>query len=118
MTMTYEWEPGMGEISGFGGRYETCCRVALRAALQWLAENPGPPVVFKSLPGIYGIVRGDDRGEQCLGAANDAAIARFGENAGLSGAMLHAVANHVAFIQAQGWDAYVVKMQERKAGDA
>ncbi len=106
----YRFTADMAEISGLGGDYEECCREALRGALLYLDANPGAPLAAQEIPGVFGIVKGNERLDAAIAAGNAAAIARFGEECGLTGAMVHAIANCLLFIQKNGWDAFCVQM--------
>ena len=106
----YLFTPDMDEISGLGGDYEACCREALRGALLYLDANPGPELVAQEIPGVFGIVTGNERLDAAIAAGNAAAVARFGEECGLTGAMVHAITNCLLFIQKRGWDAFRVAM--------
>ena len=82
----YPWTDGMGEISGFGGGYETACRNMLYAGLR-LVEECGPGVDEKSLEAELVTVE-----------------------PGCSGAMFGATMGAVRFIARDGWLKYVERM--------
>lgn len=76
--MAYEWEPGMGEISGFGGGYEECCRAMLKAALEWLDAHPTADPKFHGFKGVYGIAMEDNDDAKALSKAAVAAAESLG----------------------------------------
>lgn len=81
----YAWTPAMGEISGFGGGYESACRDMLYAGLMLVEADP---------------------------AATDPAIeaAMLTVCPDCSGAMFGASSGAVRFIATNGWAKYVQRM--------
>ena len=56
----YEFEEDMGQISGFGGRYEDACRKMLKAGLEWLDKYPNTEPKYHGYKNIYGIISDDN----------------------------------------------------------
>jgi hypothetical protein len=95
----------MKEISGFGGDYEDTCRKMLIAGIEWLDAHPDKAPIFKQNPDIFGLVKEDNAAAESLSAAIvDAA------EGDATGAMHHAVIQHVMTVNQIGWDAYVQSM--------
>ena len=108
----YEFTSDMGEISGFGGRYEACCRAMLKAGCEWFDEHPDADPQFHGYHGVYGILAEDNADAKALSAA----ICAPGETGGgVTGAMHQACVSHCMFIRKSGWEAYAAKMRERRA---
>jgi hypothetical protein len=101
----YEWQEGMGEISGFGGGYEETCRKMLFAGLKWLDDHPDADPKFHGYKGVYGILGDDNEDAKAL---SEAVIAGSGYDC--TGAMHQAVVGHCLFIRENGWDKYVKSM--------
>ena len=92
----------MGEISGFGGGYEQCCRDMLHAGVKWLEEHPQADPKFRAYSGVYGLIMEDNaEGKQLTGAVIKAAKGEA------TGAMHQAVIGRLLFIKKSGWDEYV-----------
>jgi hypothetical protein len=92
----------MGEISGFGGGYEECCREMLQAGVKWLDEHPQADPKFRAYSGVYGLVMEDNPdGKQLTGVVIKAAKGEA------TGAMHHAVIARLIFIKKAGWEEYV-----------
>jgi hypothetical protein len=106
--MTRTFTPEMGEISGFGGGYEAQCRKMLLAGVAWLDENPDKWPKFDEHPQIFGITTPEDEGAKAL----DKAVCDAAGSSGFSGAMHHAVVQHLTFIAKNGWDKYVEEMSK------
>jgi hypothetical protein len=102
----YEWRPGMGEISGFGGGYEAACRAMVKAGCEWFEGHPDAKPVFRGLTGVYGLLNQNNPDAAALDAAVVAAAP------GCSGAMHHACINACLYIHAHGWEKYVEAMSD------
>lgn len=107
--MAYEWEQGMGEISGFGGGYENTCRAMVKAGCDWLDAHPGADPKFHSYKGVYGIISEDNKDAKDLTEAIVKAAA-----GDCTGAMHQAAVSHVLAIRKLGWKAYVKEMSKPK----
>lgn len=105
----YQWEDGMGEISGFGGGYEEACQKMLFAGLAWLDEHPTAEPKFRSAPGVYGLLdtENDDAREM-----SKAIVSAVEEDC--TGAMHQAAVSHCLFVRRKGWDEYVAQMKSRE----
>lgn len=103
--MEYQWQEGMGEISGFGGGYEEMCRKMLFAGLAWLDANPNANPEFRGYTGIYGIITETNEDAESLSEA----ILEPSER-GATGAMHQAVVGACLYVKREGWDAYVEAM--------
>lgn len=110
MPNKYEWQPGMGEISGFGGSYEQTCRNMLFAGLQWMDEHPDADPQFNGFKGVFGLINESNADAEAL----EKAILKAPDADGCTGAMYHAVVSHVLFIKANGWEKYVSEMSARE----
>lgn len=108
----YEWEPGMGEISGFGGGYEECCRAMLAAGLEWLDDHPDAQPRFHGYKGVYGVLSDDNDDAKAL---SEAVVA--GADGDCTGAMHQAVVSHCLYVKANGWEAYVRSMTKAQETD-
>jgi hypothetical protein len=98
----YEWQEGMGEISGFGGGYETTCRNMLIAGLEWLDKNPEANPLFHGYKGIYGVISEDNEDAKEL---TRVVIDASGNDC--TGAMHQAVISSILWIKNHSWDEYV-----------
>jgi hypothetical protein len=103
--MNYEWQAGMGEISGFGGGYEEACRSMYRAGMTWLDEHPSADPKFRESPQIFGIVDESNDDAKALSKAIE------DSEPGCTGAMHHAVVSCVMYTKRHGWDAFVKRMK-------
>lgn len=113
----YEFTEGMGEISGFGGGYEECCRVMLKAALEWMDVHPDANPRYSSLENVFGLLRSEEEAAKKMDRAMmDAAVREFGERGAPTGAMHHAVVLLALWIKAHGWDAFVKARKHANAG--
>jgi hypothetical protein len=104
----YDWQPGMGEISGFGGDYETMCRAMVKAGCLWLDAHPGAVLAFKGYQGVFGYIASSSPDAEALSKAITEPCPDC------SGAMHHAAVNACLFIRDKGWDAYVAEMTRRE----
>jgi hypothetical protein len=102
----------MGEISGFGGGYESCCQDMLEAGMRWLTEHKDPDLQGKVSPQIFGILIPESEDAKALEkAVLDAAKGEA------TGAMHHAVMSRLFWISKNGWDAYCAELRTREADD-
>ena len=102
----YEFTEEMGEISGFGGGYEQCCRNMLKAGLEWLDANPESDPQFHGFENVYGGICEDNDDAKALSkAVVDAAD-------DCTGAMHQAVVSKILWIKKNGWDKYVEAMSK------
>lgn len=102
-----EYTSDMCEISGFGGGYEETCRKMVLAGLDWLEAHPNADPKFRSYENVTGLCMEDNDDAKAL---SDVVIAASDNEA--TGAMHHACINHILFIKAKGWKAYVEAMKE------
>jgi hypothetical protein len=103
------WRPEMGEVSGFGGGYELCCRAMLRAGVRWLREHPDAKPVFKGFAEAFGICIEDNEAAKQLSEAVLAAC----PGGGASGAMHQATVTAALWIHGNGWERYCEEMSKR-----
>lgn len=100
----------MGEISGFGGGYEECCRAMVLAGIRWIDEHPGAEPAYHGYRDVYGVVLEDNEDAQGLTQAIiDAARGR----GGATGAMHHACVAHCMHYLRVGWERYCGDLRER-----
>lgn len=104
----YEFTNEMGEISGFGGGYEACCRKMLKAALEWFDANPDAEPEFRSYEGVYGVLPPNNEKAEEL---SKAVIEASGNDC--TGAMHQAVIQSAFWIRQNGWEKYVEVMSRR-----
>jgi hypothetical protein len=114
----FAWQPGMGEISGFGGGYEKCCRTMLQTGLQWLSQNPDIALRFKMYENVVGIAVAENDDSEVL---NEVLMDAAGGDC--TGAMHQAVVSHILWIQHHSWEEYVEKrkkfaLEEKEYDDA
>lgn len=95
----YPWTAEMGEISGFGGGYETACRDMVYVGLAWIDTHPGA-----------------DLSAYTTKDAKELEKAILDAEPGCSGAMVGAAMLSLAFIALNGWDAFVEQMKKRTRG--
>lgn len=110
-----EWTDEMGEISGFGGSYETACRKMVMRAATWLRAHEDADPTFGEIEGVFGIsdAFNDDAKqarEEMVKAAKDVS----GNAGGPTGAMIHACTQHVVYISEYGWDEYKRQMESKE----
>src|SRR5690348_4082112 len=89
----------MQEISGFGGKYEDCCRRMLAAALSWLDDHPDADPKFGSF--------GQEENADAKALSSAALKAADEMGYGASGAQHGAAISHALWIRKYGWAAYV-----------
>ena len=104
----YEFTEKMGEISGFGGGYESTCRQMLKNGLGFWDANPKLDPKYKGFKNVYGICIDDNEDAKKL----DDAVMDGIEDA--TGAMHQAVVSTIFFIHKNGWDKYVEEMSKPK----
>ncbi len=104
----YDFTPTMGEISGFGGGYEACCRAMLKAGLLWWDAHPDADPKFHGYEGIYGIISEDNDDAKALSKA----VIDGANDTGATVAMHQAVISSIFFIRKRGWEAYVAEMSK------
>lgn len=115
---TYRHSEDMGEISGFGGGYESCCQDMLEAGVKWLNEHTNgrePDLKGHGFKNVYGIFVSDSDDAKALErAALDAAKGEA------TGAMHHTVMQRLFFIAKNGWDKYCEELRshERESASA
>ncbi len=100
----YEWQPGMREISGFGGAYEQACRRMVQAGCFWLEDHPDAKPEFRGYKNILGVVSEENDDAKALSEA----IAKPVPDC--SGAMHAWSVNACMFVRKNGWPAYVAGM--------
>lgn len=103
-TPKHEFTPDMREIGGFGGRHEAMCQEMMLAGLDWLDTHPDA----KLTPAPGKRVSPDFR-------ALRKAVAKVAP--GATGAMVDVAWQHAYYAHLHGWDAYVTKMIQLKAGE-
>lgn len=106
---TYRHTEDMGEISGFGGGYETCCQDMLEAGMKWLSKHPKAILEGRVFQNIYGLLKADSPDAKQL----EAVVLRAA-NGEATGAMHHAVMSRLFWISENGWDAYCSELMSRK----
>jgi hypothetical protein len=104
----YAWQPGMGEISGFGGTYEDACHNMLWAGIAWLETKPDADLKASTYSNIYGILNAES--DDC----KDLEKAVLSVCSDCTGAMHQAVMSACLYISANGWAKYVAAMSNRK----
>lgn len=132
--MSYvEWTPDMGEISGFGGGYEACCRAMVKAGVEfWEAQNaaaarderdPFNPE-FTGFKNVYGLIISDNADAKALDAAIMAAPVTIDgkvgsiSDYGATGAMHQAAIGHIMAFMRLGADEYVTQLRGREREEA
>lgn len=103
--MEYEFTDEMGEISGFGGRYEDTCRVMVVAGLKWLDENPEADPKFTAYKNIYGVISEDNKDVKTL---TKVMVEASGNDC--TGAMHQATVGTVLWIKHRSWAEYIEMM--------
>ena len=102
----YHWIDTMGEISGFGGKYEQACRDMVISGLRWWDEHPEANPVYSKLENVYGMIHEDNEDAKQL---TKAIVSGCDD---CTGAMHQAVVEHIMAIRANGWEWYVRAMSE------
>lgn len=104
----YVTTPEMGEISGFGGGYEDCCRRMLQAGCHWLEAHPNANPQFKGSKGVFGLILEDNPEAAALTeAVIDGSYDPETKQKESTGAMHHAVILRLLHIKKVGWAKYV-----------
>jgi len=104
----YPWTDNMGEISGFGGGYESACRDMVYAGLAWLDAHPGADLKASTYRNVYGILNPESDDAKALEKAVTSACPDC------SGAMHQATMSACMFIARNGWPKYVEAMTRPK----
>lgn len=108
-TTCYRHTPDMGEISGFGGGYESCCQDMLEAGVKWIDAHPNPGLDGHGYKGVYGIfVPDSDDAKAMEKVMLDAAKGEA------TGAMHHAVMSRLFYIGRHGWEAYCAELRKHE----
>lgn len=112
---TFRHSPDMGEISGFGGGYESACQDMLEAGARWLHErakrDQKTDLQMHGYTNVYGILVADSDDAKALEkVVVDAAP-------GCSGAMHQAVMSRLLYIAKNGWPAYCAELRKREADE-
>ena len=105
----------MGEISGFGGGYESACQDMLEAGVKWLDEHKKADLKMYGFKNVYGILISDSDDAKAL----EEVITKACD--GCSGAMHQAVMTLLAFIAKNGWEKYCEELralQTKEKSDA
>ena len=89
----------MGEISGFGGRFEVDCQRMLNAGVHWLNANEGKRAILSAKSRLFDTWRSVPQALE-LKAVMESAV----ENPNPS--MVEAVILRLAWIAGHGWNAY------------
>ena len=105
----YEWQPGMKEISGFGGGYEDCCRNMVKAGMLWLDAHPNADPHFRGYQNVYGILNEDNADAKGL---SEAVVQ--GAEGDCTGAMHQATVSACLYIKKFGWAKYVSEMSKEE----
>lgn len=103
----YPWTDDLGEISGFGGGYESACRDMVYAGLAWLDQHPGADLKAKTFQNVYGILSAESDDAKALEKAMTSACPDC------SGAMHQATMSICMWIAKNGWDAFVAARTKR-----
>ena len=103
----YVFTDKMGEISGFGGGYEQCCRNMLKSGMEWFDLNPRADPSFRGYENVYGITAENNEDAKLLSLA----IAD-GAGGDCTGAMHQAVVSACLYIKKNGWEKYVEEMSK------
>ncbi len=104
--------PDMGEISGFGGGYESLCQDMLEAGVWWLEQHRTVDVKVLTNPQIYGIIK---EGTPETKELSDVVVAALKNEC--TGAMHHCVMALLAYIAKNGWDAYCAELRKSERGE-
>lgn len=99
--MSFEWQPGMRNITGTEGDCEEACRKMLQAACEWLVGHPSAELRY----GPSGFPESAD--------ARDLHAAVFDASSDFFGVVGNLATTHARFVHINGWDAYVAVMQEK-----
>jgi hypothetical protein len=112
---TYDYSEVRGEISGFGGDYEQCCRAMVLAGLAWLDAHPDAAPTFRGFKNVFGFIDSTNEDGKALESAVVDGCEQFKPGAGgPTGAMVQACVGTCMFVREHGWPAYVEKMNALK----
>jgi len=75
--------------------------------LHWLDAHPNADPIFKAYESVFGLVSTANQDAKDLEAA-------ICDGVDPSGAMVHAVVNHLIWIKANGWEKYVAERTKRQ----
>lgn len=96
------------EISGMGNSYEKYCREMLKYGLEWVEQNPDKKInisrVETDIIEVYGIVNLDNDNAKKL---SDHIVSMFRD---CTGAQHQAVMEIIKYIEINGFDKYIDKM--------
>ena len=106
MSERYEFEGGMGEISGLGGDYEEDCRKMLKVGLEYWDSHSNLNPKFMGYEDIYGIISEENEDAKALSKAVVDAVEDC------TGAMHQAVIGTIFWVHKNGWDEYVKEMKK------
>lgn len=98
----------MGEISGFGGGYETLCQDMLEAGVQWLTDHASSDLKGIESPQIFGIFIADSDDAKAL----EEAVMAADKEKNATGAIHHAVMSRLFWIAKNGWPAYCEELRK------
>jgi hypothetical protein len=104
-----KWTTDMGEISGFGGAYEECCRKMALAGVAWLEAHPDSKLHFESFKNVYGLIMEKNKDALDLTKSMSDAATNNGKNPerGPTGAMMHACVMQALYVEKSGWKKFV-----------
>ena len=110
--MDYRHDATMGEISGFGGDYESTCQDMLEAGVHWLLNNPGlaAQLVVADSDGHHQLVDEGHPARQSLGETITAVAP-----SNISTTQYGAVIRRLGWISYNSWDAYVNELRLRES---
>ena len=108
-SIDYCHTPDMGEISGFGGGYETTCQSMLAAGVAYISQHKVTPDQLKILtnPDVFGLAIPDSKHAKEL----EAAIAAAPGAEDCTGAMMHTVLMRCRYVAAHGWNQYCQELR-------
>ena len=111
-TTKYRHAEDMGEISGFGGGYESACQDMLEAGCKWLKEHKDPDLKASGLKNVYGIFNADSDDAKEMETAVMAVVDDC------TGAMHQAVMQRLFYIAKNGWEKYCEEIREHEKKEA
>lgn len=99
-------------ISGFGGGYEDMCQRMLWRGVAYLAEAKPPVEMWQrasAYSGVYGVLRTEGDELKAL----ERAVMKPGDD--VTGAMHHAVMNHLHYIHEHGIEAWREELRKHRS---
>lgn len=108
--ISYRHTPDMGEISGFGGGYESCCQDMLEAGVKWLVGHKDAALEGSTIEQVFGFFKAESDDAKAM--EKEVLSAAKGED---TGAMHHAVMSRLFWISKYGWDAYCAELRDDEA---